>query len=312
MSDFKSYLRQNGLAKSTVEHYHILAMEFITFLDRDHTETEHCTEKEILSYIRLLQARNTIQETIQIKMFALKHFFNYQIEKGMRDSNPVRNIKIKTHRKQNIYPALSSQELQDLYHSYDTEKPALRNIKNTILYYYQLCRKRNKVILGILLYQGVTTAEIKRIQVQDIDIRKGTIDIRGGKIGRDRTLELKSHQIVDLMEYLYTTRKEFLKCQPEETEILFLSAPIRGQNKVETEEPLNIFKKILQELKMHNPKLINLQQIRVSVIVNWLKKYNLRQVQYKAGHRNIYSTESYLKNDAQELQAEIDKYHPLG
>lgn len=114
------------------------------------------------------------------------------------------------------------------------------------------------------------------------------------------------------MEYLYTTRKEFLKCQPEETEILFLSAPIRGQNKVETEEPLNIFKKILQELKMHNPKLINLQQIRVSVIVNWLKKYNLRQVQYKAGHRNIYSTESYLKNDAQELQAEIDKYHPLG
>ncbi|CAD0225805.1 tyrosine-type recombinase/integrase [Chryseobacterium sp. JV274] len=312
MSDFKSYLRQNGLAKSTIEHYYILAMEFITFLDRDHTETENCTEKEILSYIRLLQARNTIQETIQIKMFALKHFFNYQIEKGIRDSNPVKNIKIKTHRKQNIYPVLSSQELQDLYHGYDTEKPALRNIKNKILHYYRLCRKRNKAILGILLYQGATTAEIKRIQVQDIDIRKGTIDIRGGKMGKDRTLELKSHQIVDLMEYLYTTRKELLKCQPEETEILFLSTPIRGQNKVETEEPLNIFNKILQELKMQNPKLINLQQIRVSVIVNWLKKYNLRQVQYKAGHRNIYSTESYLKNDAQELQAEIDKYHPLG
>ena len=55
-----------------------------------------------------------------------------------------------------------------------------------------------------------------------------------------------------------------------------------------------------------------ISKIRASVITKWLKKYNLREVQYLAGHSYISSTEHYLQNDMEGLLEEIQKYHPLG
>ena len=48
-----------------------------------------------------------------------------------------------------------------------------------------------------------------------------------------------------------------------------------------------------------------------SVITKWLKQYNLREVQYLAGHRYISTTESYQQNDVEGLAEEINMYHPL-
>ncbi len=61
-----------------------------------------------------------------------------------------------------------------------------------------------------------------------------------------------------------------------------------------------------------NPNVINGKHIRASVITKWLKMYNLREVQYLAGHRYISSTESYLQNDMEGLQEEVQQFHPLG
>jgi hypothetical protein len=40
--------------------------------------------------------------------------------------------------------------------------------------------------------------------------------------------------------------------------------------------------------------------------------YNLREVQYRSGHRYVISTEAYYVNDLEDLQDEIEKYHPMG
>ena len=50
---------------------------------------------------------------------------------------------------------------------------------------------------------------------------------------------------------------------------------------------------IFKKLKSYNQKVINNSSIRASVIVNWLRQYNIREVQEMAGHRHICSTESY-------------------
>lgn len=51
-------------------------------------------------------------------------------------------------------------------------------------------------------------------------------------------------------------------------------------------------------------------EVRGSVITRWLKAYNLRKVQYMAGHRYISSTEAYQINDLDDLTEAIDKYFP--
>lgn len=55
----------------------------------------------------------------------------------------------------------------------------------------------------------------------------------------------------------------------------------------------NVMYALVQELQGINPGLTNALHIRGSVIINWLKLHNKRQVQYMAGHKYISSTEAY-------------------
>ena len=64
-------------------------------------------------------------------------------------------------------------------------------------------------------------------------------------------------------------------------------------------------------IKRYEPRLTNMAQIRASTITNWLKHYNLRVVQYMAGHKYVSSTEHYRMDTLEDLQKELEKYHPL-
>jgi integrase/recombinase XerD len=64
-------------------------------------------------------------------------------------------------------------------------------------------------------------------------------------------------------------------------------------------------------MKKINPKIISASQIRHSIITHWLSKFDLRKVQYMAGHRFVSSTEWYKPDNLEELKREINLYHPL-
>ena len=68
---------------------------------------------------------------------------------------------------------------------------------------------------------------------------------------------------------------------------------------------------LMTTLRKQNEKIKDAQQIRSSVIINWLKQYNIRQAQYMAGHRHISSTEKYKQEDLQDLQTQLNLFHPL-
>jgi integrase/recombinase XerD len=67
----------------------------------------------------------------------------------------------------------------------------------------------------------------------------------------------------------------------------------------------------MQKLRKIDPNVKNAKQLRASVIMKWLKQYNLREVQYMAGHRYVSTTESYRQNEMEGLKEEIMQYHPL-
>ena len=52
-------------------------------------------------------------------------------------------------------------------------------------------------------------------------------------------LNIKSNQIIELMEYQYTTRNELLKYQESEMDLLFLSTPTAGKLKATENESLD-------------------------------------------------------------------------
>jgi integrase/recombinase XerD len=69
---------------------------------------------------------------------------------------------------------------------------------------------------------------------------------------------------------------------------------------------------MIRQLQKLNPKIINVNQIRSSVISFWLQRYNLRQVQYMAGHKYVSSTERYRVLNTDDWQSELQRHHPMG
>ena len=70
---------------------------------------------------------------------------------------------------------------------------------------------------------------------------------------------------------------------------------------------LHMFRKI----RKTNPGILHPKQIRASVIVYRLKHFNLRQIQYFAGHKYVSSTEHYQMNKLEGLKKSLEEFHPL-
>lgn len=311
MQNFRDHLQASGKSKSTVSHYMRYLLDFISWLDQDNTEIENCTAKEVLSFLNHLQKKGMDNKTRGIRLNVIKQFLNWQIEQGVRKDNPVAHMKIRGIKQTKLYPILSPQELELINHDYrvpeENDPRANRNWFTT----YHLSKQRNKVILSLMINQGLTTAEVNKLEINDLKLREGEIYITGTRKSNERTLKLKSNQIMDLMEYNYQLREKLLRYQKSETKQLFLGVPTAGRAKVEAENSLQIWKGLTKEVKEYQPKFINFKQVRASVITKWLKQYNLREVQYMAGHRYVSSTEKYLVNQTEDLQEAIDKFHPF-
>jgi len=68
---------------------------------------------------------------------------------------------------------------------------------------------------------------------------------------------------------------------------------------------------LFRSVKKLNPKISSGKIIRSTVVAEWLKNYDIRIVQYMAGHRWVSSTERYNVANLEELKESLRKYHPL-
>jgi integrase/recombinase XerD len=69
-------------------------------------------------------------------------------------------------------------------------------------------------MLGLLVYQGLKTEELSRLEVNQIDLRKGKIDVLGSKKNNGRLMQLKSHQVMDMYDYILKTSPELQQADP--------------------------------------------------------------------------------------------------
>ena len=296
---FKKYLIQKGFSLISINNYINATKRYEEWLRKENISELAASYTDILHYIQRLRKRVT-QRTIKNEINSIKHYYNYLKELDLVKENPTLNIEIKGVKRRILYNVLNKQELEKLYNDFKAvpEKTVNPHISS-------LAKKRNEIILSLLIYQGLNTVELGRLTIKDLKLREGKLFINGTRKSNERTLKLESHQILDIMEYQLKTRVDILKFTQKETDLLFTSFGRSTRFN-------NIIYKLLPQLKELNPKLKSINQLRTSVITHWLKLYNLREVQYMAGHRYVSSTEAFLINDLEDLHEEINKYHPIG
>ena len=154
------------------------------------------------------------------------------------------------------------------------------------------------------MYQGLNTRDLQLLEVENVQPYKGVITIPGTKKSNTREIELKPWQLMEFMEYINEVRPQILKKTNKATEQLLL--PIGKSYQLH-----NTINKLGKELKEINNSFTDVNQIRTSVIISWLKQYNLRKAQYLAGHKYISSTEKYVQDDLESLHETVNNFHPF-
>lgn len=288
-TSFKNYLQAGEYSSTSIATYERFANQFLEWTQKENVPINQIRYQDILAYMKHCSVkREYSQRTVQHVVITLGHYFDYLQEIQQIEINPVKGIKVQGVKRKTLYHILETHELHAIYNSYEAAT---------------LSQKKNKVILGLLVYQGLRTEELNKLEVKDVKLREGKIEIPGGKKSNARTLPLESHQMLDVYEYVMQVRPQILGKTKQNANRLFVS--VEGGTKVRVDF-------LMEQLRKQNPKLENPDQLRASVIVKWLKQYNLREVQYLAGHRYISSTEAYKQNEMQGLSEEVNQFHPLG
>jgi site-specific recombinase XerD len=267
------------------------------------TGLEEISYQDAIMFMQWCSKHGASQKTIANYLNHIRKFYQFLMSEGEVKENPVAHIKVQGIKRKIYYDVQNTEELQLLYTQYPTTitaepgkniPPQQKNI---------LSRRRNKVILSLLVYQGLRVEEVAALNLQDLQLREGKITIHSQRRTAARTMRLESHQVYELMDYVHEIRRHFLEVHGA-TDKLFLQWR-KGENFY------GITQMMLSHLRKINSRIKNFEQIRASVITQWLKLYDLRKVQYLAGHKYVSSTESYKANVIDELQDDITKFHPL-
>ena len=148
-----------------------------------------------------------------------------------------------------------------------------------------LSLKRNLVIFYILLFCGLRREELLLLQVQDIDLVRRILTVRGetSKSGQSRDIPLHSTLIMHLKDYMDSRRKY--------TTPFLIVSTLR-------DEKLTDFglKHLIDKLKLQTGVRFHVHQLRHTFAVNFLKaSNNIIKLKQLMGHKNISITTTYLR-----------------
>lgn len=246
---------------------------------------------ELVVYLSALRKRYDNPATVRRILYAVKSYYRYLVLSGRRVDHPGSRLRLRDVVRDQVQTQdlLAPEELALLL------RPRPER--------YEILTNRNRVIIGLLVHQGLLVREIGALKVGAIDLEKAIVRVPATSKTEPRKLRLDAAQVMTLHAYLQGDRARLLA---EPTDHLLLTSrgtPERGEGVhylIETLRPLVPTKRLTPTV------------IRQSVIAGRLKSgQGLRQVQAFAGHKKISATERYRENNLEALRLAVEKFHPL-
>jgi integrase/recombinase XerD len=283
---FETYRHKNGYSEKSikVQDSHINRLK--SWCINNNINLEEISYNQALQFIDNERNRGILNQSIIREINSIRIYFDYLLESGIVKQNIIKRIRIQQSGKKVLPETLSQQQLETIYYSFSNLPEWGHRTKTT-----KKLHQRNIVVLGLLVYQGLTSGETVKIETNHINLAEGKIYVPSTRKSNARTLKLQANQILPIKSYI-----EEFKPNP----YLF---PTKKQS--------DMICKIVDQAKKLNPAIIDSRQIRASVIMNWLKTNNIRQAQYMAGHKSIRSTEQYKNQDLTDLTKQLELFHPM-
>ena len=265
------------------------------YLDYIGQKSKTAEYKDILHYIAHLRKNENLNpKSIKHYLSAVKIYYQYLLETGQRNDHPCRELYLKDKINKHVKAdALYSEEILENYLEKTKEDPD------------EKLRRRNEVIVSLLVYQALTVAEICNLNIEDINLEKAEIFIRSEHKKKERTLQLKAKQILLFYNYLKEDYPKLTRFIQHKNPTKLITGKLQ-----ETTRP-NILNRMINERRKPEERLQPIK-IRQSVIANLLRKENdTRIVQVFAGHKRASTTIQYKQTELEILKNAINNFHPI-
>jgi len=293
--NFKEYRQKNSYSEKSIRVQDSHVNCFKNWCISQTINPGDITYNQALQFIDSERERGIERQSIIREVNSIRIYFDYLLESGITAQNIIKRIRIRQNGKKVLPEILSPLQLEKICQDFSS-LPEWNHGTAIARFLHQ----RNTVILGLMIYQGLDSGEIARLETGHVNLSEGKVYIPSGRSSNARTLKLQAAQILPFKTYLEETRQYLLEKRNLQKPYLFPS-----------KKSSDMICKIVETVKKIFPQLKDSRQIRASVIMNWLKTNNIRQVQYMAGHKSIRSTESYRGQDLTDLTKQLELFHPL-
>lgn len=283
----EAYFDKLGFAHNTRRSYFNSMMKFVDWCASVNLDHSKASVDDLYTYISSMRERGLSEHTVRERICTVEHFFRAT----RRKLNPA--VFIRFGKRASTIPAnlLDDETMVDIYLSLMP-----RTMRDA----------RNRVIMGLIMFQGLTRNETGLIEVEHIELDKMRIYVPASRKANERYVPLRQMQVQDLEDYLYRLRPQMLVECGRQTGRLFF--PFGGGSDVH-----NLLWILCRDIKLRFPQFRNLVQLRDSRINIWLnaQKQDLRAVQYLCGMRYASSLLRHKRTDTDKLKRKLDLLHPM-
>ncbi len=302
-----------GLAQNTIDAYGRALEDFLAFGVRDGFTPESATREHIARYVHDLSSRpnprgakirvldtgyGLANATLQQRLTAVRLFYDYLTEEGLRETNPVGRGRY-TPGKQ--FGNMRSKGLIPRY----TKLPWIPNESEwaAILNAAKNEPLRNRIMLALGYDAGLRREELCLLEVRDIDPSQRLIHIRleTTKGRRERVVPYSEHTGTLYMVYLQERRKLSRGRGP-----VFVSESRRNRG-----EAISIWtwskvvegiaeRSGVQQLTTHT-----LRHLRLTDLARC--GWDIHEIALFAGHRSTDTTLQYIHLSGRDLKAKVEQ-----
>jgi site-specific recombinase XerD len=265
---FRAYLQRRSYSMHTLESYTLDLHLFFAELDNP---LEQITFREVDWFIDTQHQHGLAPATINRRLHALKHFFDFLIERRVVGTNPIKPSHML--RRGRLLPkGLSKDQTEQLF--------------------AHIQQPMDKALFLLMLRCGLRVSEVARLKVGDIDWSQQALLIEQGKGRKDRWVNLSADAVASLRACL------MLRPSHVPGEYVFW-------NQKRPNRPLSI-KAIQKKMERYTKRAgiaASCHRLRRTFASNLLEQgAEIVSIRELLGHASITSSERYAKVSNQRVQ----------
>ena len=286
LTDYLDYLQHiRKFSPHTVKAYKQDIQQFLDYFQEGKLSID---KENIRDFITVVFLKTKKKTTVARKIYAVKSFFIYLLQKGKIAKNPL--------------DAIGTPKVDKILPEILTEREMLEFLdllpEDTFLHL------RNKAIFEFLYATGLRISELTGLKLVDINFDEELVRVMG-KGKKERIVPFHDHAKKILLKYLAEAHKQF----KTSIEYIFLNA--RGKKITDRSVEIilqNTYRELMRSNKHVYPHLF-----RHSFATHLLQRgANLRIIQELLGHTNLSTTEKYTSLNYEDLLNVYKKFHPRG